>query len=248
MDDCSVEGCSRPSRSKGLCSSHYRKSLRFGTPTPSPDMYKKRGPAPDPSAPRSRHNPDNPTRKRPTKEKVEKTHCKNGHALEPDNYYLHKTSNSKVCKICAKEATRRYRRKVANRDPNWERTHCKNGHPITPENTVVYSGYARCVPCIRIYGQNARLKKYGITAEEYSNMLEEQGGLCRICKDPLVPGKEEHIDHDHVTGKVRGILCTHCNTALGKFRDDPEVILMAAQYIMDSWKVEADNSVSPNKT
>jgi len=58
---------------------------------------------------------------------------------------------------------------------------------------------------------------YGITEKEYESMLEAQGGKCAICKNPPKGGsrsKHLHIDHDHDSGKIRGLLCLRCNTRL----------------------------------
>lgn len=64
---------------------------------------------------------------------------------------------------------------------------------------------------------------YGLTLEGYANMLSRQGGTCAAC--PRSPDQEKHgvlhIDHDHHTGVVRGLLCSNCNTALGLVNDDP---------------------------
>lgn len=234
MKDCSVDGCGRPARSKGLCAPHYQKLQRHGTPTPDPNDLKKPGPKPNPEAWRSRHNPNNPSRSRAKKPKVERTHCKNGHALTEENTYWNSTNKNKVCKTCAKEASRKYRLK---NDPNkgQPRTHCRNGHVISPENTATYGGKDRCLPCVRASGVRQRLKKYQLTAEDYEQILRSQNGKCAICEDALQGGRDEHIDHDHITGKVRGILCSQCNTAVGKFKDSPEIILKAAEYVLRSW-------------
>lgn len=67
--------------------------------------------------------------------------------------------------------------------------------------------------------------RYGITMEEYSRLLAEQGGCCAICKG--TPGHRRlDVDHDHVTGKVRGLLCHMCNTGIAKFRDN--IVLLEA--------------------
>lgn len=232
--DCSVGECTRPSRAKGLCAPHYQKLLRHGTPTPDPSSKKKPGPKPDPSAWRSRYNPDNPSRSRPKKKKENKTHCKNGHALTEDNVYWHSTTQSKVCKTCAKEATRRYRAKN-DPDKGKPRTHCKNGHEISPDNTVTYGGYDRCLPCVKTWSKAQRFRRYGLSQAEFERILESQRGVCGICKDEMDGPRKQHIDHDHTTGKVRGILCDQCNTAIGKFKDSPEIIIAAAEYIMRSW-------------
>lgn len=74
--------------------------------------------------------------------------------------------------------------------------------------------------------------RYGITPAEYLNMEREQGGLCKIChKPPSGRWKRLHVDHDHATGKVRGLLCFRCNTMLGHATDNPVVLLEAVDYL-----------------
>ena len=63
-------------------------------------------------------------------------------------------------------------------------------------------------------------KLYGITAEEYDAMLESQGNVCAICKKPQPTKRRLSVDHDHETGKVRGLLCTTCNLVLGYHETD----------------------------
>lgn len=77
-----------------------------------------------------------------------------------------------------------------------------------------------------------RLKKeYNLSLEEYRQINENQNGKCAICGCNL---ENSHLDHDHVTGIVRGILCPPCNLGLGHFRDNPEFLVSAAEYIIKS--------------
>ncbi|MGZ4508989.1 MAG: endonuclease VII domain-containing protein [Blastococcus sp.] len=70
-------------------------------------------------------------------------------------------------------------------------------------------------------------RRYGITAEEADALLAAQGGLCAICRAaPAV-----HVDHDHVTGAVRALLCFNCNGGLGQFKDNPVALHAAAYYV-----------------
>lgn len=64
--------------------------------------------------------------------------------------------------------------------------------------------------------------------EQYDAMLEAQGGGCFICSRPPREDISLHVDHDHLTGKVRGILCFCCNNALADFQDDPSLLQKAA--------------------
>ena len=74
-------------------------------------------------------------------------------------------------------------------------------------------------------------KKYGITPEDYDRMLEAQGGGCAICGRPPRDDIALHVDHDHETGFIRGLLCFPCNNALGLMKDDPERLIRAAEYV-----------------
>lgn len=72
--------------------------------------------------------------------------------------------------------------------------------------------------------------KYKITLSEYNNLKIKQANLCAICSKKEI-GKSLAIDHCHVTGKIRGLLCTKCNRALGGFCDDPNLLKMALLYL-----------------
>jgi len=82
---------------------------------------------------------------------------------------------------------------------------------------------------------NAHLKRnYGITLAEYDTMLEQQEGCCKVCGTDEPGGQGRfHVDHNHTTGKVRGLLCSECNTGLGKFKDSPTVLLKALAYLLE---------------
>jgi len=76
------------------------------------------------------------------------------------------------------------------------------------------------------------LKRYGISIIDYENMYEQQGGCCSICKDILFNSKRfAAVDHDHKTGKVRGLLCKFCNRGLGLFHDDTNLLKKAILYL-----------------
>lgn len=83
-----------------------------------------------------------------------------------------------------------------------------------------------------------RLAAYGLTLRDYEDLLASQGRVCAICKRPegrrsTQNGKVMplHVDHDHVTGEIRGLLCSRCNTAIGLLRDDVDVVSSAVDYL-----------------
>jgi hypothetical protein len=85
---------------------------------------------------------------------------------------------------------------------------------------------------------NRLKRKYGLSLDDYDRLLTSQGGRCAICgsTDPKTTKGQARfgdfaVDHDHKTGKVRGLLCGHCNTGLGLFRDDPNHLEAALRYL-----------------
>jgi len=108
-------------------------------------------------------------------------------------------------------------RAASNRDGR--HTYCKPCHNFRGRETRD-----------RLYGgsRNYHLRaRYGITAAEYDAMIEAQDGLCALCNER----PPEHVDHDHATGTVRGLLCSCCNQGLGNFRDSVLALRAAVVYL-----------------
>lgn len=80
--------------------------------------------------------------------------------------------------------------------------------------------------------KNRRCKKYGLTAQFYNELFNKQEGCCAICgiHQSELPNKL-CIDHDHITGMVRGLLCLKCNSGIGKFQDNTELLGNAIEYL-----------------
>jgi hypothetical protein len=77
-----------------------------------------------------------------------------------------------------------------------------------------------------------RKHNYGITKAEYDDLLLKQNGLCAICQTDTPSGKGAwHVDHDHMTKRVRGLLCHKCNVGLGNFNDSGSVLQSAINYL-----------------
>ncbi|UQU68122.1 endonuclease VII domain-containing protein [Couchioplanes caeruleus] len=156
------------------------------------------------------------------------------------------------CKRCAaerSEASRR-RRGIGQRRqtevpvpagskwcPDCDTTKPLDAFARTKASSSGYHSY--CKPCHNARGQETRKRlyggsreyhlrrRYGIGQLEFDGLLAAQGGVCAICgvDDP------QHLDHDHRTGEVRGILCFNCNGGLGQFRDDPVLLADAIAYL-----------------
>lgn len=74
-----------------------------------------------------------------------------------------------------------------------------------------------------------RLNKYGVTGEEFRRMLKKQGLKCPICTRNIT--KNPSVDHNHLTGKIRGLICNNCNLAMGNAEDSPERLRAMADYL-----------------
>lgn len=99
-----------------------------------------------------------------------------------------------------------------------------------------------CKTCLKEYNQKRSLlakdillkRKYGLGVEEYNQMFEAQKGCCGICgKHQIQEYYSLAIDHSHSTGKVRGLLCSNCNTALGLLKEDPEIMKKAIEWVQN---------------
>lgn len=91
-------------------------------------------------------------------------------------------------------------------------------------------------PARREINLRYNLRQYGITPDEYRARLLAQDGECAVCgAEPDAGGVKAaarlHVDHDHVTGRLRDLLCVRCNQGVGYFRDDPTLLRAMAEYI-----------------
>ena len=111
---------------------------------------------------------------------------------------------------------------------------------VEKKNSEFHKNQSRCKPCKseidRKYYENDRsnyyIRTYGISLSDFNAMFEEQEGCCAVCGTHQLQLKTRLcVDHDHATGKVRGLLCNSCNTALGKLKDNYDIAYRAADYL-----------------
>lgn len=147
--------------------------------------------------------------------------CLDCHAPKPREEFYSGSGRdglSSYCIPCHKKRMAAWREKNAERQrkyvADWKRRH--------PE----YQKKRRAADSRRQV-----LKKYGITEEDYAAMLARQGDVCAICGGTEPGGKRLAVDHCHTSGRVRGLLCTPCNTALGKLGDTVEGLRRALTYL-----------------
>lgn len=148
---------------------------------------------------------------------------------------------STKCKECTKDiacARRGGKRRGHFQVTPGERK-CKNCHEIKPNEEFTQIGKDKdgnayrngtCRPCRQLIDY---LRRYGIDREEYDSALKRQLGLCAICGNVNNSNRRLAIDHNHVTGQFRGLLCTNCNIGLGHLKADigAELLEKAISYI-----------------
>ena len=159
------------------------------------------------------------------------------------------------CKECAKEARLAPRAKQMQEMLISGKKRCSKCHQVKTHSEFAKtkdkaSGMiSHCKTCVN--SKNKKLweegsvrdavyrRKYGISLKQYEFLFEEQAGLCKICgtDDPRGHGSKNgrfFVDHCHDTGKVRGLLCHHCNIGIGAFRDDTVKLSKAIQYLVQA--------------
>lgn len=105
----------------------------------------------------------------------------------------------------------------------------------TREGRIAYQrAYRKATP--KREKERSLRSSFNLSLDEYNRMLEAQGGVCAICNQPETHKRNGKlkalaVDHHHTTGVIRGLLCCDCNTGIGKLKDDPNVLLAAAEYL-----------------
>ncbi|MFF2524318.1 endonuclease VII domain-containing protein [Streptomyces liangshanensis] len=151
------------------------------------------------------------------------------------------------CRGCSAEYSRRYHASQdaepplpakAKAPPGHKR--CPRCHEVKPHadwerNRTSSDGYASYCKICRAQRNRASYftRKYGITEAQRDEMISSQMGICTIC----LAAPAVHVDHCHETGRVRGVLCFNCNSAIGKLGDDPDTLRRAIAYLEgNAWK------------
>jgi hypothetical protein len=156
-------------------------------------------------------------------------HCEETKSL--DDFYIDrkaKDGRRPDCKAC--NLAIRARKYAANPQPYIDRV--KRWQQDNPERLNEYRREYRQRPERKAADREGYLKrKYGMTIADYDRMFAAQHGVCAICDEARPDERTLHVDHDHETRAIRGLLCFRCNNALGDFREEYELFQRAANYL-----------------
>lgn len=214
IPQCSVDGCQTGVKAAGYCSRHYAQMHLTGSITP---MIARE--------------------------------CL---LAECDVMFMPKRRDQRYC--CGRHASKGWRLEQGKADPQtrncseptcgkpfhtyraWQRfcsptcadTFKRTDPELTERHRTKMRTRYHTDPTVKV---RTRLGRYGLTVEQYEAIFESQESACAICHSPDPRGDHWHVDHDHNTGRVRGVLCARCNVGIGHFGEDPERLLAAIHYL-----------------
>lgn len=224
---CSIEGCGLPHESRGYCTKHYYRFLRHGhtDQTRSEDWGEKKK-----------------------------------HPIYQVWMYLRRFRRLKTCSEWVSDFWKFYedvgdrpsdqhRLKIINKDGLYEKSNVEWREIGISLKSEQGKEYCRLYSKLhrsknREWYRNRSLQKnYGITLDQYNQMLDEQNGVCAICGEPEKAIHPNHntnkpqplaVDHCHKTGRIRGLLCSFCNRAIGFFKEDIDLLNKTVQYLTNN--------------
>lgn len=170
--------------------------------------------------------------------------CVNGHVFNEDNVpYENPTTGARSCRRCTRDSKLRSRGidpvTVLYKPYRRDDSQCRSGHNYDVFGFKYYGEGRICNECTRIRSAKRNLKYgYGLTFEDVARMLKEQDHACATCLAPFTEVDTDdyrmgdvNVDHCHVDGHNRGLLCMSCNIALGKVKDNVETLRRMIDYL-----------------
>lgn len=221
--ECSVEDCQQRVHAKGFCNKHYRRFQRCGDVHASRKEHRAKSNRETGLAATRSEIPHWPETERTCRKCGETKPI--GEFAKGDGGHLRW-----ACKDCKAEQHRQWRERNPEHVAEWHR---KYGQ--MPERKAAHRDRQRHYYYDDPQAQRARhllRRNYGITVDEYDAILAQQNGVCAICGNRCKSGRALAVDHDHITGKLRGLLCMNCNRAIGWLNGDPDLIVRAAEYVL----------------
>jgi hypothetical protein len=137
-------------------------------------------------------------------------------------YRAERNSDGKMsqCKTCNYKYVKEYRKRPENVDR------------IREQNRAIDKRYHSRPEIKMKHAERWHIKEYGISLQDREVIMKEQDGKCAVCGDILIKeGNKTCLDHNHITGKIRGIVCHNCNCALGYIKDNSDIAEAMVRYL-----------------
>jgi hypothetical protein len=152
---------------------------------------------------------------------MEEKKCKKCNSLKPiEDFNKNKKQEDgldKMCKSCSRLESKKYYEKNREKELTRLKIYRENNKEIVKK---------------RMLKHNLKNNNINISIEEYYEIFSKHNGKCDICKRPQSELKKTFaVDHDHITGEIRGLLCSNCNLGLGNFKDDINILTNAIKYL-----------------
>ena len=142
----------------------------------------------------------------------------------------HLLLETRVCRVCKKDKNLLEDYYLSRKAPTKKSSYSYECKECTVKRTVEYNK----VNSTSVRSQYLK-RNYGMTFEEFDAMLSDQDSCCAICKSTKPLYKYFNVDHCHITGEVRGLLCHSCNKALGLFKDNINNLRHAIDYLVKDY-------------
>lgn len=138
-----------------------------------------------------------------------------------------------ICRDCTKAKVAADRAANPDKYQAWQDAVRSRPHSVARRNETARAWKAANPEKMTAYRRRQRLKReYGLTPAEFDAMSAAQEDVCKICGGlPVGRGQHLHVDHDHQTGRVRGLLCSRCNVMIGYALEKPAILERAAAYV-----------------
>jgi hypothetical protein len=226
--ECSVEECDGPVRARGLCGTHLQRWYRWGTTDPPPRSKTRTCKECNRALPRERFRSTT----------VVCEDCYPGYMMArfgpcsvPGCERVIKARN-----LCGTHLSRMHRWGTTELPERPKEVACLRCKRILPREQIPRAKERLCGECLPLVRQERtarRLSRASGIQKSAEQFRHEQHGQCAICgvDEADAPRKRLALDHDHVTGALRGLLCGNCNAGLGQFKDDPALFLAAIAYL-----------------
>ncbi len=147
--------------------------------------------------------------------------CRHGHAVTQENTYHYPEHGRNAGKTMCRECMGIWsKRQNFTRTKEQRNASARLWRVNNPESA-------------RRVRKKQNLKRFGLTEDSFNVIMVKQNGVCAICKNPEPAKRALAIDHNHQTGKIRGLLCTRCNQGIGCFVDQPLILEAAIKYLQE---------------